>query len=306
MKIESEFDKCIYCLENPADSWEHIIPESIGGRLQIKALCSRCNNTLLGSELISKVRMAADVRRCIQNLKREIPDLYESMENGLPYLAEGNDNKVVKLIRKKAGFVVLSQQKEDGSIIYDTKKAKKHISNMLKNEGLRGHEIAEKIDSLKRLKSGETLRLSDNLRAGTRETGPIEPCFVGPKEKGASLLDEKVIVLMAYEFLSLLVGDLILDKKFGLVREFVRNGTTSKDLIIEHLTSRRYSPSHGIYPELLENEFIIKIILFGWMVYRVHLKGLNLSSHDLVYEEDLKKQATLLQSCRSSMSLRTA
>ena len=55
MKIKFDFDKCILCAKNPADSWEYIIPEGIGGRLQIQLLCSSCNNDL-GSKLIESCR----------------------------------------------------------------------------------------------------------------------------------------------------------------------------------------------------------------------------------------------------------
>lgn len=293
MKIESEFDKCILCLEQPADSWEHIIPESIGGRLQIKALCSRCNNTP-GSGLISNVRMSSDIRLCIQNLKREIPDLYESMKKGLPYLAKGNDNKLVKLIRKNGEFVVLSQQEEDGSIIYDSKKARKHIAKMLKKQGLPGHEIAEKIDSLKKRESGGTVRLSNNLRAANRETGPIELCFVDLREKRVLLLDERVIVLIAYEFLSLLAGKSIYDRCFDCVRAFIKGGDKSESLVIEHLRFLSCGPYHEIYPQLSNTEVVVTIILFGEMVYRVHVKNIKLPSPDFVYAENLRNKKSLL------------
>ena len=39
MKVKFDFDRCILCTENPADSWEHIIPDIIGGRLQARILC---------------------------------------------------------------------------------------------------------------------------------------------------------------------------------------------------------------------------------------------------------------------------
>lgn len=292
MIIKLDFQKCIMCTENPPNSKEHIIPESIGGTLEIPALCTDCNSTF-GSELVSKVRKDPSIRSAVSNLKREIPDLYETIEKGLPYLAKGNDDTVVKLIRKNGKFIVLSEKKEDGSIIYDSKKAGKNISKMLKKEGLPEHKIVEKIESLKKLKPDEMIQISNNLKAVNRETGPIEQCFVDINKKRVELLDEEVVVLMAYEFLSLLIGNLILDEQFGYVREFIKNRTKSEKLLIEHLTRREYEPYHEIYPELLETEIIINIILFGWMWYKVHFKDFKLSSPDFVYLEDLKNKRSL-------------
>lgn len=38
--------KCIFCLEEKPPSDEHVIPESIGGRLRIKEVCRECNSNL--------------------------------------------------------------------------------------------------------------------------------------------------------------------------------------------------------------------------------------------------------------------
>lgn len=38
--------KCIFCLQDKPPSDEHVIPESIGGRLRIKEVCRECNSNL--------------------------------------------------------------------------------------------------------------------------------------------------------------------------------------------------------------------------------------------------------------------
>jgi hypothetical protein len=164
---------------------------------------------------------------------------------------------------------------------------------MLKKEGLPEDGIFAKIESFKKLELDKMISLSNNLRAVKRETGPIEPCFTDVTGKSVGLLDERVPVLMAYEFLSLLRGNLILHEQFGFVRESIKNGTKSEKLLVEHVARKEYEPYHEIYPELLETEIIINIILFGWMWYKVHFKDFKLSSPDFVYLEDLKNKRPL-------------
>lgn len=293
MKIKFDFDKCIYCLENPADSWEHIIPESIGGRLQVRALCSHCNNSL-GSELISKVRKDPSIRLAVKNLKSKIPELFRSIENGQPYFAPGKDNTVVRLIRKNGRYVIVPEQKEDGLIILDTKQVSKNIAQKLKKGGLTEDEIADKIQSFQELEPDKMIQLSNNLKVVKRETGPIEQCFTNLKDKRVNLLGERVVVLMAYEFLSLLIGNSIYEDRLDFIRNFIREGKQSAKLVIKSFMTRDYSPDHRIYPELLKREIIINIILFGWLWYKVLLKSFALSSPDFVYVEDLKNKKTLI------------
>lgn len=212
------------------------------------------------------------------------------MEKGLPYLAKGNDDTIVKLIRKNGRFFVLSEQKEGGSIIYDRREAGKYISRRLKKDGLPEHEIVEKIESLKRLKPDVMIQLSNNLKAVNRKIGSIEQCFVDLKDKRVQFLDERVVVLMAYEFLSLLMGNLIRDHTLHFIRDFIREGETSDRLVVGHYMTGSYSPDHGIYAEFSDEQITINIILFGWWWYKVHLKGVVLSSPDFVYAEDLRNR----------------
>ena len=100
--------------------------------------------------------------------------------------------------------------------------------------------------------------------------------------------------MIAYEFLSLLIGPLIYNDKFNFIRDSIKDGGKSSKLIIEYLTSRHYSSYHKIYPELLETEIVINLILFRWLVYKIHLKGFKLSSTDFVYLEDLRNKRTLI------------
>lgn len=88
-EMKVEFDKCIYCLNKPADSWEHVIPQCIGGRLKARLLCSECNH-VLGSKLVNKVKNDPSIRLAVRKLKGQIPQLFEAIEKGQIYDARGS------------------------------------------------------------------------------------------------------------------------------------------------------------------------------------------------------------------------
>lgn len=287
MRIKFDFDKCILCLKNSADSWEHIIPTSIGGRLTAQVLCSYCNNNL-GSKLISKVKTDPSIRLAVKNLRYEIPELFEIIENHQIYVAKDKNKNLVKLKYKNKKLQIMAHEKENGSLVIDTKKGIKNIVQLLKKDGLSKDEIADKIQSFQKLDDNKIIQLSGNLKVVKWSIEKIFPSLKGP------LLDKKVIALIAYEFLSLLIGNLIYDNELNFIRKFIKDGKKSKKLVIEYLTSRNYSSYHKIYPELLETEIIINIILFRWLVYKVHLKGFKLSDADFVYFEDLRNKRTLI------------
>jgi len=113
MKITWQFDKCILCLKAPPNTFEHIIPESIGGRLQSYILCKKCND-FTGSKLISKVKQDPSIRIALRNLSNKVPDLEESVENGQIYIGRDINNNLLTFIRKKSEFKV--QEKKRGTI----------------------------------------------------------------------------------------------------------------------------------------------------------------------------------------------
>lgn len=291
MKIQTDcFNKCILCKKNLANSWEHIIPKSIGGRLQVKILCSHCNNTI-GSELISKVIEDPSIRFAIKELRNETPELFETMENGQIYNAMDANKEIIKMKYKNGRLEIVAHKKEDDSIIIGTEKAikNKNIEKILEKDGLSKNEIKDKIQFFEKLKDNKIVRLSKNTKI---VKWPIEPKSIFPNLQG-SFVDEKVIALIAYEFLSLLIGNLIYKDRFDFIREFIMEGKKSEKFVIERLTSRHYSPYHKIYFELPETEIVINIILFRWLVYKVHFKDFKLLNDSPVYLEDLKNRKVL-------------
>ncbi|MEK7310055.1 MAG: HNH endonuclease [Planctomycetota bacterium] len=288
MRFNCNFNMCILCLKNPADSWEHIIPESIGGRLQINVLCSVCNKAL-GSKLVSRVKSYPSIRLAIKNLKNTIPKLYSTIENSQLYDAKDKQGNFIKLRYKDSKFRVVPHTKKDGSVILDSQNNTPNIEQMLKSAGLPEDRVIDKINFLRSMEENKVVQLSETVRVAKWSLESISPSLKGP------LLDGKIVALIAYEFLSLLVGETIYDDRLDFIRIFIKGEGQSPSIVIERLSSKQYGPIHGIYPEFLDSEIIINIVLFRWLVFKVHFTKFRLKSNNYVYSEDLINKKTYIE-----------
>ena len=75
MRIPTKYTICSICKENGKLTYEHVIPSSIGGTLELQIQCKDCNSNL-GSELVSQARKDPIIRSLADKLKDELPELY--------------------------------------------------------------------------------------------------------------------------------------------------------------------------------------------------------------------------------------
>jgi len=279
MKLPLKFDKCILCLEKNADSWEHIIPECIGGRLELENLCSDCNHKL-GSELISQIPDDPSIRLAVYHVRSQIPKLFKSFEMHLTYFAEDKCG-IIRMKRKGSKMKVFTEKKDNNVFIMDTKDSYKHISKLLEKEGLTSNEISNKIKSFKNAENNIIVPISKTLKAERSSGKKINISLEGPR------LDKRIPALIAYEFLSLIINNQIYNTRFDFIRDFIIENIKCDKLVIEEIQGK-YELCHIIFPKFLPTEIIINIFLFGWHGFRVYLKGFQLSPPELVYLEDLR------------------
>lgn len=285
MKLPYKFQTCILCLKRKADSWEHIIPKCIGGNFKLKILCTTCNNDL-GSKKISALKEAPEVRLAIKNLKNEIPTLFRSIEEGQLYNGTDISGKVIPMRFKRGKLEVKTVKGDNDSVIIDTKRVKKHLKQMLNKKDISESKIENLVGEIEKSEDNKIINLTNNIKMIKRNinSNSIFPSLESP------MIDESIITLIAYEYLSLFLGNLILDSSFDFIRNFIIDTQKSNKLEIEHLTSHKYGPFHSIYPVFEKDEIKIEIILFEWLVYIVHIKGFKYIGNDIVYYEDLKEQ----------------
>jgi hypothetical protein len=287
VRVPTYFDKCTICLKEKPLTDEHIIPESIGGTLEADLQCKSCNSDL-GSGVVSQTRKDPAIRLAIHSLRDQLPQLYRRMEEGQLYTTVSDDGQAASARLRQGRLKTRAQKMEDGSLIFDPKNGQKTVQSFLQNRGLALEEIKTKIDTFKKAPADQLVNLSAEISAVRREIKSAFPQF----EFGE--MDDGVAVLVAYNYLCLLLGVQIFNKRLDFIRLRIIDDEPSDRLKVEGLTSREYRPFHQIYSEPSENGILVKISLFGWLVYYVHFCYVIYSGPHVVYVEDLKDKRSLL------------
>lgn len=132
--------RCIFCREEKPLTKAHLIPEFLGGNLFAYNECKECNSEL-GSKVEAAIRKAPQIRLAAINLRDQLPDLEQRINNGQRYIAKQDDGTVVQFTRKGKEFR-LRNQSEPGSRIFDDESAMKSIRADLIRAG-RSSEEAE-------------------------------------------------------------------------------------------------------------------------------------------------------------------
>jgi len=292
MRVEFEFEKCILCLERPADSWEHVIPRSLGGRLEARLLCTACNNTF-GSQFVSALRSDPSIRMALENLKDELPDLYHSAQDGLPFVGKAVDGSIVRLSCKGSKWRTLTGPGARGSRVQDTRDARRALERILSKQGLSDQEVSRRVELFDSLDEDVPLDLPGGQTFVKRDIPPLTP------ELEAQFVSKRVPALIAYEFLALLIGDLIYQDTFNEIRQYIRAGVCSDRYEVQRRSSGKYAPIHAIGLQPDEAHFTVFVRFFRWLVFAVKFYGFTYLGLDAVYFEDLKQRRSLIAISRS-------
>jgi HNH endonuclease len=292
MKWPYEFEKCILCKINPPENWEHIIPESLGGRLQAKLLCVSCNSTL-GSELIGNLKQNASIRLIMEDLKNELPSLYAKLMDKATFVGKSPDGTLIRVSRTNKGQKVLPSRGIDGSIIQDTKEASKTLENILVKDNLPLDEIEKLKLIFAELEEDAPLDISGSFTFVKRPLTRLQP-ELNPKVE----IDDRLPTLIAFEFLALLIGNQILSTDFDDIRQYIRYGTLTENIVVEQVHGKKNDTVHAIVVEPTENTIRFHIRLFRWITFLVNFKHFIYKGLDSVYMEDLKLQKSLFAKTR--------
>jgi hypothetical protein len=289
MKVQTHRQKCIICCRKPADTWEHILPESIGGRLQAKILCSTCNSEV-GSEIEADIKSNASIRLAIEHLKTELPDLYREMQERQRFIGKDSQGRKVEMYCKKGKIRVCAKTLDDGSLIQDTDKARGDLQRMLRKKGIDEPKISRVLEEFDTLPEDQCVELPYGLVLAKWSIGSVQPDLTSPS------IDNRVPLLIAYEFLSLVLEPVIFSEKLSSIRETIQGKQWPSFCRIDHLTTRKYAPEHSLYMKTGKREATIFIRLFGWLVYAVHIqvRGFDYLGHIPVYFENLQNKRSLV------------
>jgi hypothetical protein len=287
MKIDFEFDACAICRRRPADSWEHVIPEWLGGRLQCNFLCAPCNASL-GSRLIAQLKDAPQIRIALDNLKREIPKLYESAARGTYRVARGPDEQPITIKLGKRGAHVSARKAADGSLLINTREASGHLERMLERSGLDPQQVEEFLGAFKAASEDEVVDSGAGIAAVKRPLRPSEPDLSKP------LCDDRVPGVIAFGYLCLAFGNAIMSDHFNGLRVWLEGGDLPEAVTVSRSFIGTYESHHFIAMRAFEEEVAVQIHLFGGLVYQVNIGRLAYRGDCPVYLEDLKSRKSLL------------
>lgn len=292
MKIQTDFETCIICTRNPVGNWEHIIPASIGGRLQARILCTDCNSRF-GAELVSSMNKDPAVRYAYEHLKEAIPDLYKSAQGKATFVGKGKDGS---LIRVSNNLGVLSGKGIDGSIILNAQDTAQAIPRKLQKANLAPEEIQGYIDAVEQLPTNEAIRLPTNEVLVKLPLPKLYP------EIGRISIGDRLMVLIAYEYLSLLIHQDIYHSYFEPVRRFILDGEPSDTLAVKSLRGETYSPYHVLDILPAEDSTTINVRLFRLLTWAVTFQGYQYQGLDTVYMEDIESGKSLIAPTRDDAS----
>ncbi len=289
MKIPWNHRRCILCLEPSALTTEHVIPRSLGGRLQASFLCKKCNS-LLGHRSEAAAREDPTMRYAVENLAGKIPKLAEEIAERQWFVGNSKLGKVRGRLRR-GRFRPQTKELPDGSMIHPTRDARRHLRLHLESIGTPPDRIADLLRTFDRAPEDVYLPIAPRITVVKWSVGSLVPA------SGGRRLHDSVLLKMAYEYAALHLDRRIYERQPPLDR--IREAILNDDKIgaaydVEYLSTRKYSPLHALGLEAPGPHSVVRICLFGWAVYRVHLHNLAIRGPRAIYEHRLDtKRETL-------------
>ncbi len=263
---------------------EHIIPNSLGGCLVARFLCSRCNSTL-GSKLEDAARLDPSIRIAAQKLGSNIPNLARQLEEKTPYIAEGAAGLVHGYMRN-GDFRVLAKKLQDGSLIQPTDVARLSIQKKLQKIGYDHASLEEAFRTFDNAPENKKVEVAPDLEIVKWSVDNIQPDF-----NESPLMNPLVPLKIAYEFIACHLGTAIYNDLAPLneIREALNHQEPdSKSFRVERLHAKEYQPFHGICFEGNNPHASVQIRLFGWLAFRVHFLRIAVNGPQLKYTYDLE------------------
>jgi hypothetical protein len=274
-------DRCILCLRPEPLTEEHIITGYLGGRLQVKFLCERCNSTVGSRE--AALKSDPSIRLAVEHLKSQIPEIAAALTDGQPFFAtsaRGNVRGIVKGERFRAS----ASRETDGSLIQPTPAGRKTIAAWLSEQ----YDTAEAERLLREFDEAPDDTEIDlgAVRAIKWSHDDPRPALTG------SLVDEVPILKAAYEFLACHLMGSIYHPRFDDVRAAILGEPHRADAYtIERLRGDRYAPMHGLALEAGMPHIVVQVRFFRWLAFRVHVLDVAWGGLRYVHTLDLTSGA---------------
>lgn len=282
------FEKCIICNSNIdiKTSPEHVIPDYLGGRLKLTLLCNLCNSGV-GARLYSKLKFDFFIRKASYILRKELPKINKSIENGQRYKTTSPLGIVLKAHSNNSGIKIVPEKK-GGSIILPTNNAVRYFERRLIEEGESVDKAKSKAEMIKETPNNKLEQITKKYKIIRWDAKDFQLDYT------SNVVEiDNALLLMSFEYLAVILGKSIYDPFFDNLRNALLNGTKPSNVKVELFTSPKPQPFHLIFPEFEKDRTMVNIHIFEYMLARIEFVGLHVDTRmgiDFCYLEDLVKR----------------
>lgn len=270
---------CIFCFRTELEtdfSVEHIIPESIGGRLVLDQVCKECNGRL-GHQVDTEILKLPEILQALEALS--IPHNRQGIMRTFYEVQAETPDGLRKVRATDTGFEPLPQQLPDGSLLTPDDRAiedlRKRIQRdeRLKSAGLTSKEIEKQLVDLiaayEKCKPGESI---DWPALGVKLVRRQEKPTIRIRSRDKPQIT-RFLAKVAYEFLFMVGGrDLLLnDQVSEPLFHAIQGANEDNPAYFMRFDPPReeYKPIHMI--DLLTERGLTEVytLFFGRIGYRV-------------------------------------
>ena len=246
MLIDVPFDTCIVCRQKEVGDPEHIFPEALGGTLESRILCNKCNHTF-GSELVTQVINDPRIQIALTHVRhRETVPYRVRKQQRLIAIAPTGEAIKMPYNKKSGAFECRTQELKDGSI------------------------FGPMIDEHRDIPVNESKKYPDGRVVFNRKIEIVQP------DMSADFADDRFAVLGSYEFLSLFLGQELLEPKFDPVRDYIE-GKKNDHVKTMYMSYRPFKPLHYIRVSNTPGKLLVSYGLFETLIYNVEFVGVTCS-----------------------------
>lgn len=197
-----KFDKCILCLKALDNSTppEHVIPDFLGGRLKHQLLCTECNHGI-GSKLYSSIKFDHWVRKAVWELKDNLPKIFNSVEKRQKYTTQSPIGTVLQAERTNTGIHIRQKTDSTEAVLLTVHAVGFMEKKLVQEHGLDSETAKTLVSKINETPNGKKVRIYKDLSIVRWDGDRFKPDFTKN-----TIVEPNAMVLIAYEYLALLLG----------------------------------------------------------------------------------------------------
>jgi hypothetical protein len=279
--------RCIVCKRDSV-STEHLIPESLGGRLTANLLCRTCNSKL-GHDLEAQAKHDPSVIEAASKLLTEIRPLALSILESHRHVSEDKGGIREGFVRD-GQFIASEKKLSDGSLIQPTNLARKSVEKILIKNGYADSPLQEAMQKFDEAPPDTEVVISPEVKITKWSITTVKPDL-----NAIHVMNPLIPAKTAFEFLACHLGRAIYEdqKQLSAIRDCFDALVLSENVIrVERLYTNDIKPYHGICFEGNDPYAKIQVRLFGNLAFRVHFLGIAVAGEKFIYTHylDSKKE----------------